>query len=583
MSISVIDNMKKIIKESRSIKDLRGLIARSVYLSGIEYDSVKKDKIKILILNIPCEGFGDIIFAKKLSQYLEKWYNAKVTIATTKKDSFIKIGANPKNIVELINKSKPYEKDCLHFHKVSFKKKLPKQDLIFAAPIPVDLSPDLLDIQTLIPYATQFNTFTFSEYNDEMNKGFTFNTGIGQEKGRERDGILLTDVPKFTKRPKELTNPYSLVYIASGERDADDCILAFVEMVSKKYHTKHPNFDIVAPQGLLERVNSIRSQFVKKIKKYYPRIVVKYKDVDDENVETFIFNEGKQGDNTLTLRFDIFPVPNEKMLHLMSQSVNDILLTGDQSITDAFSCCSNKNIFYQIVPWKENFAHWLASEMPNKYLKSVKTSCGSLKAVTYKGNYSKFIQKWDFRKKSKPILDAMVTSIVLTKNNKDIKKIVNIIDDNDSVTQIKHDLKDILHSPVRRRSKTPTMTPAEYLSRYVSRRRSKTPTRRRSKSSTKRRIRSPSKVSRKRKTSCKGKEKSECKLNDGCRWVQYTTKKGTAVRYCRINKNKTSSNKRRNSCKIKKKTECKNSKNCLWIEYTTKKGTEVKYCRSKRR
>ena len=92
----------------------------------------------------------------------------------------------------------------------------------------------------------------------------------------------------------------------------------------------------------------------------------------------------------------------------MENSVNDILVTGDQSITDALSCCSTKNIFYQIAPWKQTFGRNLAKYMPNQYLKSCKTSCGTLKAIKYNSNYNKFVKDWDFRKLAKPKMDAII-------------------------------------------------------------------------------------------------------------------------------------------------------------------------------
>ena len=122
--------------------------------------------------------------------------------------------------------------------------------------------------------------------------------------------------------------------------------------------------------------------------------------------------------NTLTLRLDVLPVNNKRMFSLMKYSLDDILLTGDQSITDCLSCCSKKNIFYQIASWKEGFAKELAKEMPNAYLKSKKTSCGSLKAISYRSNYSKFVKKWDFRILAKPKLDAIMMYAV---NKTDIK------------------------------------------------------------------------------------------------------------------------------------------------------------------
>ena len=40
-------------------------------------------QLKIIILNTPCGGFGDLIFAYKLAQYLRDWYGSRVDIATT--------------------------------------------------------------------------------------------------------------------------------------------------------------------------------------------------------------------------------------------------------------------------------------------------------------------------------------------------------------------------------------------------------------------------------------------------------------------------------------------------------------------
>jgi hypothetical protein len=100
----------------------------------------------------------------------------------------------------------------------------------------------------------------------------------------------------------------------------------------------------------------------------------------------------------------------------MENSVEDILVTGDQSITDALSCCSSKNIFYQIARWKRMFGKGLSKYMPNQYLKSYKTSCGTLKAVKYKSNYKKFVKEWDFRTLAKPKMDAIIKLANSSKN-----------------------------------------------------------------------------------------------------------------------------------------------------------------------
>ena len=108
------------------------------------------------------------------------------------------------------------------------------------------------------------------------------------------------------------------------------------------------------------------------------------------------------------------------MLGLIKYSVKDVLLTGDQSITDALSCCDRKNIFYQIAPWKENLGHQLAKLMPQKYLLKEDTACGTLKAIKYNANYHKFVAQWNFTKRAGPRLNGIICATALSKDkNKD--------------------------------------------------------------------------------------------------------------------------------------------------------------------
>ena len=65
----------------------------------------------------------------------------------------------------------------------------------------------------------------------------------------------------------------------------------------------------------------------------------------------------------------------------MKDSVKDILVTGDQSLTDIISCCKYKRVWYQIAPWKKGLAENLHKHLPNEYYGTYKTSCGTLKSI----------------------------------------------------------------------------------------------------------------------------------------------------------------------------------------------------------
>ena len=127
----------------------------------------------------------------------------------------------------------------------------------------------------------------------------------------------------------------------------------------------------------------------------------------DEHGKKYIIKNCLKCNKTMIIRGDILPKPRNEFISLIKYSVDDVLLTGDQSITDAFSCCQKKVIWYQIAPWKKNFAKQMAIHIPNKYFKSFKTSCGTIKGINH-SNYNDFLNKYDFRINGKPIVDSII-------------------------------------------------------------------------------------------------------------------------------------------------------------------------------
>ena len=419
MEKNIIDTIIKI----KNIKDIKTVFWKMFYQNKpLVYNNIGK-KLKILILNSPCFGFGDIVFCIKISNFLKEWYNADVTIATTDPKSFKKLGAE--NVIDLISRNKGTQ--CRRFRLLSPAKNIPKQDLIFVAPVQSDYSPSLQDVKALIPYSNKYNTIFFSEYNSyDDNDEFDFPMGVGEDKY----GLLFTRYSK-TKRLKELKNPYAFAYIAESIDDAEKCFIAFLEMVCAKYYKKHKKLDIVIPDSIYYFLDDYEKDILKRIKKYYPNVYIKTKDSED------IISEG-EGKNQLTFRVDILPVPYKEIQGIMEHSLKDILLTGDQSITDALSCCSDKNIFYQIAPWKEDFGYNLSKELPNKYLENVKTSCGTMNALKYKSNYKKFIRNWDFETLAKTKMDAIILAANFRKENKEITEdLEDIFDHTKSLTKLK--------------------------------------------------------------------------------------------------------------------------------------------------
>jgi hypothetical protein len=393
---------------------------------------LKTNKLQILILNAPCNGFGDIVFAIKFLQLLREWYNCDVKIATTNVKGFITLGEDPKNLFELKSVSKFV--NCRRFDRLKFHVVVseavsgsdskadkgdtivpfPKSDLIFVAPLQGDFDPDMKDVKKILPYANKFNTFFLSEYNDDIKKKIDFHTGVGGK----RYGLLFTDAKDIGSRLNTLKNPYYVIYIADSVPRVKQCMLGFIQMICAK--NKNRSFEIVLPEWALSNLKLI-VKALEDCESSGHSIIVKQKASSERKSKITKPDKtitNKSGKFNIYLRFDIFPLPVKEMLSLIQYSEKDILLTGDQSITDALSCCVNKNIFYQIAPWKENFGKNLAKELPNEWLSHKTTSCGTTKAVFYDSSYLAFKKRWDFRILARPKLDA-IFSYTAVKKEKD--------------------------------------------------------------------------------------------------------------------------------------------------------------------
>jgi len=70
----------------------------------------------------------------------------------------------------------------------------------------------------------------------------------------------------------------------------------------------------------------------------------------------------------LILNLEVFPMAFEEMNRSIYYSIPDILVTGDQSVSDVLSCCPFKTIYYQTNSWKKNFARQLGRTLKLPHL-----------------------------------------------------------------------------------------------------------------------------------------------------------------------------------------------------------------------
>jgi hypothetical protein len=69
-----------------------------------------------------------------------------------------------------------------------------------------------------------------------------------------------------------------------------------------------------------------------------------------------------------------------------------------------------------VVPWKKDFSKKLAQLLPQKFIKSSKTACGSLDAIHYHPDFKMFIETQNFSNNGKIKLDALLSLIHKYKN-----------------------------------------------------------------------------------------------------------------------------------------------------------------------
>lgn len=413
-----LSKIKNLSKEAKYYEDLYEIIWKINLNKKIKKQDY--NGIKIGLINTPCAGFGDIIVCKTFYDYLNDWYpDAKVSICTTTPMKYKDLGVDG-NIYKLYNKNDNSDSECIDYDKLVLKKKI-TFDIMIIIPI-INKTFEINVFKKMIPYANIFNTFTVSEYNGEY-PPYTFPIGVG--KGQL--GLLMNNF-KY-KKQSLIKSPYALVYIQPSPEwgvHSKYCFVAYLEMICKNYK-KYKRFQIIIPEWIEQDLNGDDTFYRKSmnvLKKYYGNVSIIY---PDKTEDYFIENADK--DSQLTFRADILPQKREIFISLMKDSVEDILVTGDQSLTDIFSCCKdNKRVWYQIAPWKKGLSFNLSKELPNKYYSTFKTSCGTMRAIDTKIDWGKFMKNYDFRIVGKQRMDSVIMGVNDLKKSTNLQRLLDVIE-----------------------------------------------------------------------------------------------------------------------------------------------------------
>jgi hypothetical protein len=420
-----MENILSTIRGVKTFKQMYQVPWMTMMHNKVKVSSRLSGKLRVALICHPCYGYGDIIFALKMYHFMKEWYGLDCTMITTKPLPFIKNGL--KNIFCLKTPGSKTYVECEDLKtmkiynidktgKPTTRAKMKHEfDLIMVTPwIGTDYDPNKNIVKNFLPYANPFNTILFSEYNAPEPEKYDFPTGIG--KGLA--GLLVTKF-KFAKTIK-IKNPYLMVHLTRDDRvDVAKCFGNFIKLMCKKYHKKHNKLDVVIPPHVLEDEEALQKLFdYIKSHGYYKNVVVQTKRIKNLKTEK----------STLTLRADITPLPYDQYTGLFKNCLPDVLITGDQSVTDIISCCKDYNIYYQIMPWKTNFAKNLAQALGQDFIRKVSTSCGLEKfSPRLRSNIKNVAKKHNFVDLGKPKLDAIIAFALELRRNKHMQHFVEIV------------------------------------------------------------------------------------------------------------------------------------------------------------
>ena len=252
------------------------------------------------------------------------------------------------------------------------------------------------DLQALFDNVDEENVITFSVYNGEellgtdeldffKNTDYDFATGIGEGKYGIMQPADVSAAPcdkEFLIQYGLIEGMYALVYVDAKQEHANDCIKEFVKRVVHKYKPLDAQpFSIVMPVGAWNV----------EIEQFFIDLTGRYRFRLSRNGKVIRKDDGP----TLDIRTDILPLPRKQFICLLKHSVREVLLTGNQSVSDVATCCPDKLLTYQVSEWTRAFG---------KAVGRFADTCGEKADIEWPAPsqpLSDITSEWDFGEKAK--------------------------------------------------------------------------------------------------------------------------------------------------------------------------------------
>ena len=274
---------------------------------------------------------------------------------------------------------------------------------------------------------------SLTDFYVQFSKLITFPLGIGdltfvnpkshEVYRRPYDGLIITPLatpplpfsepwprcPAFGIPGKDF--PFAMAYVdtKSEIRSGWKCVSNFVAGVTRNFYAKPPCCQGHRCRGPLQFIvpspddpSSLSVLFAslhEKLGSEFPFAFCKNED------DAFALQ--KDANFKVILNFQVLPLPFEDMQRCIYYSINDILVTGDQSISDVLSCCPSKTIYYQTNSWKTNFASQLGHVLHLPHLVPDKDDASSTcvplgldKTTKRPKDIRHLIDEWSFDKRA---------------------------------------------------------------------------------------------------------------------------------------------------------------------------------------
>jgi hypothetical protein len=346
--------------------------------------------VHILVYAVALGGNGDIVYAFQLRDALFRFWSSTCNGETKLKVHFLvydehdhtsaeKVSKRHKNVYRRVASLRP---DLVDDLQIAFPNQIAydlhncygwfpgnkiQYDFVFCAPVTAsgmwkkpyknDLKRNLYHVMShTFPYLSIDCLKTFTVYNtdDGDSSDYDYSAGIGEG----HLGIFQAVFDSVYCEEKnvydsyKLSNLYGVVYIDTSEYNMDSAVkslINYLEDVITSYCIKQKKnlsivlqpqaYDII-PVGFFKFwSNKHQMQFLKN-----GRGIRKYRSGKTTPV------------SSLNFRTDIMPLPQIDFRCLVQKSVMEILITGNQTVSDVMSCCKNKIIYYQCAEWAVTFA-----------------------------------------------------------------------------------------------------------------------------------------------------------------------------------------------------------------------------------